>query len=49
MGVGSRVVLLRELVALDPGLWREVSSLREQDQLPGTLLSANRYKLIPPA
>jgi hypothetical protein len=49
VGVGSRVVLLREQVALGPGLWCEVGSLREQDQLPGTLIPANRSMLIPPA
>ncbi len=49
VGVGSRVVLLREQVAFGPGLWREVGSLREQDQLPGALLPANRSMLIPPA
>jgi hypothetical protein len=49
VGVGSRVVLLCEQVALGPGLWCEVGSLWEQDQLPGTLLPANRSMLIPPA
>ena len=43
VGVGGQVVLLCELVALGPGLRRQVGSLGEEHQLAGPLLPTHTH------